>query len=39
MLLIDGIHTLTNVIIVDLTQVDLIMWVASFHEVTTIVVA
>lgn len=39
MLLIDGIHTLTDVIIADFTQVDLVMWVASFHEVTLIVVA
>jgi hypothetical protein len=39
MLLIDGIHTLTDVIIADPTQVYLIVWVVSFHEVTTTVVA
>jgi hypothetical protein len=39
MLLIDDIHTLTDVIIVDPTQVDLVLWVASFHEVIATMVA
>jgi hypothetical protein len=29
MILVDGIHTLVNVVIVDLAQVHLLMWVVS----------
>jgi hypothetical protein len=35
MLLIDGICTVTNVIIVDPTRVDLVFQTTSFHEVVT----
>jgi len=37
MILVDGIHTLVDVVIVDLTQVDLVVWVVSSCGVATMV--
>jgi hypothetical protein len=39
MLLVDSVHALTNVVIVDPTQVDLVSRVAISHGVVTIVAA
>jgi hypothetical protein len=38
-LLVDGVHTLTNVVIANPTQVDLVSQVALFHGVAMIVAA